>query len=237
MIYCLTSFARWKLRVTVFLSTETVSETSLRTITSPPTRHKRFPDIKHLADQFLSTSTTSNPELSQTSSTMVPPPLRSILLRHDSYLVDGNVATADGDVCLICREPYSREGEVGCRASRIVHCGHIIGYQCLEDWIARRPDTCPYFNHYLPPSRIREARARDTSIDWIEEVLSYICDTTPWILFDDDFIAAIRYGARTSAEHALRALDQDRLTPAYARLHDVIVLRTSVVTSTQRVSS
>jgi hypothetical protein len=149
---------------------------------------------------------------------MVPPPLRSILLRHDSYLVDGNVATADDDVCLICREPYSRKGEVGCRAIRIVHCGHIIGYQCLEDWIARRPDTCPYFDHQLPPSRIPEARARDTSIDWIEEVLTYICDTTPWILFNDDFIAAIQYGAHTSAEHALCALDQDRLTPAYARL-------------------
>ena len=217
MIYsklCLTSFARWKPRVTAFLSTETVNETSLRTITPPPARHKTFPDIKHLAAQFPSTSTTSNPQLSHTSSTMVPPPLRSMLLRHDSYLVDGNVATADDDVCLICREPYSRKCEVGCRAIRIVHGGHIIGHQCLEDWIARRPDTCPYFNHQLPPSRIPEARARDTSIDWIEEVLTYICDTTPWILFDDDFIAAIQFGAHTSAEHALRALDQDRLTPA-----------------------
>jgi hypothetical protein len=54
------------------------------------------------------------------------------------------------DICGICREPYTVDGQgEGCRPILLTECRHIVGLECFERWLGAHPDTCTHWNHAL----------------------------------------------------------------------------------------
>lgn len=114
------------------------------------------------------------------------PPLRSFTASRNVYRYGRHEDYSSDDVCPMCREPYSANAEKpGCAAIRLTECGHILGYQCFQDWITTYPRTCPFYNHTLKAEI--ELVARDsTMLNYrIETAVMYICNTTIWTFLDD----------------------------------------------------
>jgi hypothetical protein len=113
----------------------------------------------------------------------MPPTFRAIFRgpRHYDHTFLKDVDSEE--LCLFCRESYY---DSSCRAMRLSHCGHTVGFECFRIWIQRQPNTCPYYSHSLPRCRTSASGVQDM----IERALLFVLSVR-WSDFIEDFTCAI----------------------------------------------
>lgn len=92
------------------------------------------------------------------------------------------------DIRLFCRNPYNTlpcPSIDSCRAIRLEHCSHVIGYECFRTWLKRHPGACPYWNHVLP--------RQDSNTSDLMFLLNKTCSTR-WFKYSETRILDVWFG-------------------------------------------
>jgi hypothetical protein len=99
----------------------------------------------------------------------MPSSIESILAPARGYAYELLTNTTQRGTCVICKEDLIPAAT--CQTARLDGCGHLVGLERFQHWVAKFPISCPCGKHPM----LYGPRPQDRA--WFKVLLAWICDT------------------------------------------------------------